>query len=148
MARSEGNSSGASQLPKSEAATITITPTRRKIPRRQLTLIIITVCLNVLLWSSIFSLIASLYFVGADPGDVTMLASQVQCAGPCVHILHYPPLRRIAKTEDMVRETTSEIAARENLLHSNPTCSNTLHTMASDLRLEFDHSGTPARVSP
>ncbi|OCK97233.1 uncharacterized protein K441DRAFT_16083 [Cenococcum geophilum 1.58] len=113
MARSEGGSSGASQPPKSGAATITITPTRSKIPRRQLTLIIITVCLNVLLWSSIFSLIASLYSFGADPGDVTMLASQVLTISSALVSIFYTILHSVVSRK---QKTWSERRLQRSLL--------------------------------
>lgn len=77
MARSDGSSSGASQLPnKSEATTITI-KINTKLPRRQLTLIAITFLLNVLLWSSLICFITSLYQIASDPDDSTNIPSEV-----------------------------------------------------------------------
>lgn len=76
MAGSDGSSEGASQPPKFEATIPSIRiPT--KLPRRQLTLISITVCLNVLLWSSIFVLITSLYLIASDPDDTTNIPTEV-----------------------------------------------------------------------
>lgn len=76
MASSEGSSRGASQLPKSEATPIVI-KINTKFSRRQWTLIAITVLLHVLLWSSVCTLITSLYLIAADPGDTTNIPSEV-----------------------------------------------------------------------
>ncbi|OCL02691.1 hypothetical protein AOQ84DRAFT_392786 [Glonium stellatum] len=113
MARSEGSSSGASQLPKSEATTIAIIPTRRKIPRRQLTLIIITVCLNILLWSSIFSLIASFYLFGADSRDITMLVSQILTLTSAFVSILYTILHTVVSRK---QKTWSETRLQSSLL--------------------------------
>ncbi|KAF2106608.1 hypothetical protein BDV96DRAFT_654610 [Lophiotrema nucula] len=76
MAESEGSSGGASQLPKSEATTTTIKLSKR-IPRRQLTLVAITACLHVLLWSSIFTLVTTLYLIASDTSDATNVPTEV-----------------------------------------------------------------------
>ncbi|KAF2793673.1 hypothetical protein K505DRAFT_375197 [Melanomma pulvis-pyrius CBS 109.77] len=76
MASSEGSSRGASQLPKSEATPIVI-KINTKFSRRQWTLIAITALLHVLLWSSVCTLITSLYLIAADPGDTTNIPSEV-----------------------------------------------------------------------
>jgi hypothetical protein len=77
MARSEGCSGGASQLQKSEAATILFTPAKRQMPGRKKTLIAITVCLNVLLWMSAFAFVCTFYFLAADLDDVTNIPSEI-----------------------------------------------------------------------
>jgi hypothetical protein len=74
MAGSEGSSAGASQLPKSEAVTNTI---KKKLPRRQLTLISLLICLNVLLWTSIFATITSIYLIASDPDDTTNIPTEI-----------------------------------------------------------------------
>ncbi|KAF1998169.1 hypothetical protein P154DRAFT_439759 [Amniculicola lignicola CBS 123094] len=76
MAGSDSSTSGASQLPKSEAPAISI-KTSKKLPRRKVTLIAISVCLHVLLWSSIFTLVISLYLIATDPEDTTYLPTVV-----------------------------------------------------------------------
>ncbi|OCK76841.1 hypothetical protein K432DRAFT_135587 [Lepidopterella palustris CBS 459.81] len=77
MAGSERNSGGASQIPKSEATIITIISPKKRKPRRQQTLITITICLNALLWSSIANLLAAVFLFTADPNDNTNIASQI-----------------------------------------------------------------------
>jgi hypothetical protein len=75
MASSEGSSSGASQLPlKPEVTAIKIS---KQLPRRQLTLIAIAILLHVLLWSSLTTLVASLYLIAADTGDGTNTPSEI-----------------------------------------------------------------------
>ncbi|KAF2267275.1 hypothetical protein CC78DRAFT_94716 [Lojkania enalia] len=72
MAASEASNGEASQLARS-VATIKISA---KLPRRQLTLIAITCCLNALLWTSLFTLITSLYLIASDPSDATNIPSE------------------------------------------------------------------------
>ncbi|KAH7396196.1 hypothetical protein BKA66DRAFT_259519 [Pyrenochaeta sp. MPI-SDFR-AT-0127] len=74
MAGSNSSSSGAGNPcskiePKSIAINISI-----KIPRRKLTLITITLLLNILLWSSLVCLATSFYQVASDPKDMTNIA--------------------------------------------------------------------------
>ncbi|KAF2733379.1 hypothetical protein EJ04DRAFT_273561 [Polyplosphaeria fusca] len=78
MAESE-SSSGASQLLKSKACTLSnqICSRLEKIPRRKLTLVGITICLNVLLWSSVATLVTTVYLIASDPSDTTNIASEV-----------------------------------------------------------------------
>ncbi|KAF2685088.1 hypothetical protein K458DRAFT_20116 [Lentithecium fluviatile CBS 122367] len=77
MAGSDSSSGEASQLPKEpDAATATI-KINTKLPRRQLTLIAITVLLNVLLWSSLICLITTVYQIASRPGDTTNIPSEV-----------------------------------------------------------------------
>ncbi|KAF2467866.1 uncharacterized protein BDR25DRAFT_233152 [Lindgomyces ingoldianus] len=75
MAGSNGSSGVASQPSKPEASFIIIK--FKKLPRRQLTLLAITICLNVLLWSSLFTFITTIYLISADPGDSTNIPSEV-----------------------------------------------------------------------
>jgi len=75
MASSEGSSSGASQLPPKPE--ITVIKISKQLPRRQLTLIAIAVLLHVLLWSSLTTLVASLYLIAADTGDGTNTPSEI-----------------------------------------------------------------------
>lgn len=76
MASSDSSGGGPSQSPKLEATTFDLTFTR-KIPRRHLTLISITVCLNFLLWSSLFVFITSLYLIASDPDGTTNIPTEV-----------------------------------------------------------------------
>ncbi|KAF2179882.1 hypothetical protein K469DRAFT_594590 [Zopfia rhizophila CBS 207.26] len=75
MASLDGSSGGASRLPKREAPIAF--KFSRKLPRRQVTLIAITACLNVLLWSSLFTFITTLYLIAADPVDTTNIPTEV-----------------------------------------------------------------------
>ncbi|KAF1951616.1 hypothetical protein CC80DRAFT_480898 [Byssothecium circinans] len=75
MAGSE-SSGRASQLPTAEDTTIVIR-IHTKLPRRQLTLIAITILLNVLLWSSLVCFTASLYQVASDISDTSSIPSEV-----------------------------------------------------------------------
>ena len=77
MASFEGSSGAVSQLPPKSETTPIIFKISKKLSRRQLTLIAITVLLHVLLWSSLFTLIASLYQIAADPGDSTNTPSEI-----------------------------------------------------------------------
>jgi hypothetical protein len=77
MAGSDTSSSEAKQPlnklePKTNAIDISI-----KISRRKLNLVAITILLNILLWSSIICLIASIYQIASDPGDATNVAPVV-----------------------------------------------------------------------
>ncbi|KAH7135122.1 hypothetical protein B0J11DRAFT_547156 [Dendryphion nanum] len=76
MAGSDSSSQGASQRPKFDNAPTAIKFSKR-LPRRQLTLIGITVCLNVLLWSSVFVVVTTVYLVVADPDDTTSIPTHV-----------------------------------------------------------------------
>ncbi|KAL6702623.1 hypothetical protein ACN47E_001292 [Coniothyrium glycines] len=76
MAESSRSSSGASDIKKIEIKTA-IVNIDVKIPRRKLTLISITLLLNVLFWSSIFCVIASIFQAVADPNDTTNIAPVV-----------------------------------------------------------------------
>ncbi|CAO2647346.1 Nn.00g082680.m01.CDS01 [Neocucurbitaria sp. VM-36] len=77
MAGSDGSSSGADQPPsKFDVKTIAINISI-KIPRRKVTLITITLLLNVLLWSSLICLVVSIYQVATDPKDTTNIAPVV-----------------------------------------------------------------------
>jgi hypothetical protein len=73
MASSDGNEPN--QLQKSRVTNITIKPS--KIPRRRLTLLSITILLNVLLWSSVLVLISSLYLIASDLNDSTNVPTEL-----------------------------------------------------------------------
>ena len=77
MASSDNSSSRAEQVAdQSEKKSIAIIISI-KIPRRKITLIIITVLLNVLHWSSIICLSTSIYQITANPDDTTSIPSEV-----------------------------------------------------------------------
>ncbi|KAF2647537.1 hypothetical protein K491DRAFT_723361 [Lophiostoma macrostomum CBS 122681] len=76
MAGSDSSGGEAKQLPKPETTLLTI-KIRTRVPRRQLTLVSITVCLNVLLWSSILVMVSSLYLIASDPDDTTNTPTEV-----------------------------------------------------------------------
>jgi hypothetical protein len=77
MAGSDTSSSEAKQpLNKIESKTNAI-DISIKIPRRKLNLVTITILLNVLLWSSLICLIASIHQIVSDPGDATNVAPVV-----------------------------------------------------------------------
>ena len=60
--------------------------TNKTIPRRKVTLIIITVLLNTLAWSALISLIASIVQIASDPTDTTSIAPVVLTStSVCVH---------------------------------------------------------------
>lgn len=93
MAGSDSSGGGASQLPKSEASksegTVFTFKISTKLPRRQLTLISITVCLNVLLWSSLFVLVTTIYLIASDPDDKTNIPTEVlTLTSVCAICLH------------------------------------------------------------
>ncbi|KAF2021138.1 hypothetical protein BU24DRAFT_446225 [Aaosphaeria arxii CBS 175.79] len=75
MAASDGCSTRSAGIHMPEASKIS-NPIRT-LPRRQLTLIGVTVCLNILLWSSIFVLITSFYVIASDPTDTTNIPTHV-----------------------------------------------------------------------
>ncbi|KAI5375903.1 hypothetical protein J4E82_005381 [Alternaria postmessia] len=75
MAASHYSHSDAEQpLTSSETKTV---KTSLRIPRRKVTLICITLLLNVLLWSAIICLVTSLYQIISDPQDITNVAPVV-----------------------------------------------------------------------
>jgi hypothetical protein len=75
MATSYYSHSEAEQpLTKPETKTAEIVP---GIPRRKVTLICITLLLNVLIWSAIICLVTSLYQIISDPRDTTNIAPVV-----------------------------------------------------------------------
>jgi len=75
MAASHYSHSDAEQpLTNSETKTV---KTNLRIPRRKVTLICITLLLNVLLWSAIICLVTSLYQIISDPQDMTNVAPVV-----------------------------------------------------------------------
>jgi hypothetical protein len=76
MANTECEKGGAGQQPakkdpKNDAIRINV-----KIPRRKVTLITITLLLNILHWSSIICLFASIYQITSSPHDVTSIPSE------------------------------------------------------------------------
>lgn len=76
MAASD-NSDGAGEPPtelEATARTLELTP---RYPRRQVTLVAITVLLNVLLWSSLICLATTIYQIAARPDDTTNIPSAV-----------------------------------------------------------------------
>lgn len=91
MAESEDSSSGASQLPKSEVTTVTV-KLSIKAPRRKLTLIAITTCLNVLFWTSLITLITSLYLIASDPSDGTNVPTEIFTLTSVSTLLRFAPV--------------------------------------------------------
>jgi hypothetical protein len=82
MGESDSSSERTPQVPMSDAGTIIIKENKklrdiRGLPRRQLTLISLTTCLNVLLWSSMIVLISSFYLIASDPTDTTNIATVI-----------------------------------------------------------------------
>ncbi|ORY19276.1 hypothetical protein BCR34DRAFT_528201 [Clohesyomyces aquaticus] len=49
----------------------------KKLPRRQVTLLTVTLLLNILLWSALATIITSIYLIAVDPADSTNLASAI-----------------------------------------------------------------------
>ncbi|KAF2198858.1 hypothetical protein GQ43DRAFT_139706 [Delitschia confertaspora ATCC 74209] len=68
MAGSADSDGQASELP---PPVITANTNTSQLQRRQRTLIAITACLNVLLWTSVLAGIVALYLIVVDPGDTT-----------------------------------------------------------------------------
>jgi hypothetical protein len=91
MAGSDSSGGEAKQLPKPETTLLTI-KIRTRIPRRQLTLVSITICLNTLLWTSVFVFITSLYLIASDPDDTTNTPTEVltitSVGGLCTNTHH------------------------------------------------------------
>lgn len=91
MAGSYSSGGEGSQRPsKSEALTTITIKINTKIPRRQLTLVAITVLLNVLLWSSLICLITTVFQIASEPDDTTNIPSEVftltsVCISPCYY---------------------------------------------------------------
>jgi len=71
------SSGGAGQLPKDSEAMTSTFKVNTNIPRRQLTLIAITVLLNVLLWTSLVCIVTTVYQIGVRPDDTTNIPSEV-----------------------------------------------------------------------
>jgi hypothetical protein len=76
MAGSE-SSDGADQLPKKSEGRPTTIKIHTKRSRRQLTLIAITLLLNVLLWTSIICFIIAIYQFASDAKDTNSIPSKV-----------------------------------------------------------------------
>jgi hypothetical protein len=66
-----------------DQSTVPLEPTIRsrkvilKYPRRQVTLVAITILLNVLLWASFICLATTIYQIAARPDDTTNISSEV-----------------------------------------------------------------------
>ncbi|KAF1935609.1 hypothetical protein EJ02DRAFT_120007 [Clathrospora elynae] len=101
MAESESDSgiSGVERLPKTVAINIKI-----KITRRQLTLIAITVLLNLLLWSSLICLATSIYQIVSDPKDMTNIAPVVLTSTSALATIAYAFIHTIFSLKQKIWE--------------------------------------------
>jgi hypothetical protein len=77
MAGSDTSSSEAKQPLNTLESKINAIDISIKTSRRKLNLVAITILLNVLLWSSLVCLIASIYQIASDPRDATNVAPVV-----------------------------------------------------------------------
>ncbi|PSN74742.1 hypothetical protein BS50DRAFT_22922 [Corynespora cassiicola Philippines] len=126
MAESDSSSGGASQLPKSEAPNITFHP-KPKIPRRKLTLIAITVLLNVLLWSSVICLSLSIYQFASNPSDTDSVASEVLTLVSALVSIAYFVLHTIFSSKQRTwRHQSRDHAAGKDSLYIAIRCAGTL----------------------
>lgn len=77
MADSSTNDRGAEQLPTTTEKKQVDNAPRKHFPRRKLTLITITLLLNVLHWSSFICAFTAIYQIASTPDDKTSLPSEI-----------------------------------------------------------------------
>jgi hypothetical protein len=85
----DSNSPTEQPLTKADFKTV---ETKRRIPRRKITLVLITVLLNALIWSALICLVASLCQIISDQRDPTNIAQVVlNLTSVCVRSLVTKP---------------------------------------------------------
>jgi hypothetical protein len=132
-----------------------------KIPRRKVTLITITLLLNILHWSSIICLFASIYQFTSSPHDTTSIPSETMTltsvryykvtsnsmhsyllTGSCNDIVYMPSYHNIPQAEYLGAATETDCGNQENIIYCSPLCHLIMRLLASDLWLEHDHRRT------
>jgi hypothetical protein len=132
-----------------------------KIPRRKVTLITITLLLNILHWSSIICLFASIYQFTSSPHDATSIPSETMTltsvsyykvgsssmhlhlrTGSCNDIVYMPSYHNIPQAEYMGAATKRDCGDQENIIYRSPLRHLIVRLLASDLWLEHDHRRT------
>ncbi|KAF2827135.1 hypothetical protein CC86DRAFT_406356 [Ophiobolus disseminans] len=102
MAGSDSNSSRAEQLREKIEKTSIAINISIKIPRRKVTLITITLLLNVLHWSSIICLTTSIYQIASNPDDSISVPSEVLTLTSGVATLSYTYLHTIISLKQKI----------------------------------------------
>jgi hypothetical protein len=159
------SSDGAGQLSKEPETTTSTFKIYTKLPRRQLTLIAITVLLNVLLWTSLICLVTTVHQIAVRPDDTTNIPSEVLTLTsvsalppvflhrvltylvPCYSSIHCSTYYILPEAKDMEASEAASINRQEDILYRRPRRCLVVHSLALDLRLEHDHCRSPASMS-
>jgi hypothetical protein len=142
---------------KADQSSTKTTDTRLKGTRRKLSLVLITIVLNVLLWSALICIAASLYQIISDPFNTSSYAQvtltiisvcelvfcgasvhRLRCIGPGDNWIYFLSYNFIIQAEAMGATTAIFVRHEEELFCSYPHSRLFVCTLVTDFRMEHD----------